>query len=143
MRSMRSVLIGVAVWVAAGCTSIAPVKVNVGDQCERCRRTIADERMAGEMIIGGQWVSKFRAPGCMAKYIVTHGDQQALVFVTDYATGKMIAPEAALFVPLLVDPNTGERDYRAFLQKADAIAAATALKSEAVSWKTVLDRARS
>jgi hypothetical protein len=134
-------LLGVTLLLAA-CSSVAPVKVTAGDQCYRCRRIINDERVAGEMIVGS-FVSKFRAPGCMAKYLVDHPTERGTTFVTDYTTGKMIAPERAYFVPLIVNEVTGERDYRAFSDKQVADVTARDLKTTTVNWTSVLERARS
>ncbi len=141
MRARSLSFLGLAV-LFASCTSVAPVKVSAGDQCYRCRRIISDERVAGEMIVGS-FVSKFKAPGCMAKYLVDHPDERGTTFVTDYTTGKMIAPDGAFFVPLTVNMATGERDYRAFRDKGAADVAAAELKTTAVNWTTVLERARS
>jgi hypothetical protein len=144
--SIRHVAVGALAVLAliplGSCTSATPVKVTAGDQCFRCRRTIPDERVASE-IISANFVSKFRAPGCMAKYIVDHPADGGTVFVTDYTTGKMIAPEAAYFVPLTVNVNTGERDYRAYRLKTVADLAAADLNTTPVDWTTVLERARS
>jgi hypothetical protein len=134
-------LLGVTLLLAS-CSSVAPVKVTAGDQCYRCRRIINDERVAGEMIVGS-FVSKFRAPGCMAKYLVDHPTERGTTFVTDYTTGKMIAPERAYFVPLIVNEVTGERDYRAFSDKQVADVTARDLKTTTVNWTSVLERARS
>jgi hypothetical protein len=123
------------------CGTITPVKVNAGEQCFRCRRPIIDERLAAETIDRNGFVSKFRAPGCLAKYIVTHPNETATVFVTDYATGRMIGPESAVFVPFLLDRNTGEREYRAFRVNADAQVPAGEAGSVPVDWKTVVDNA--
>jgi len=141
--TVRSIgLVGLTVFLTA-CTSAAPVKVTTGDQCFRCRRTITDDRTAGEMV-QGTFVSKFKAPGCMAKYLVDHPDERGTLFVTDYNSGKLIAPERAYFVPLTVNVATGERDYRAFRDAAAASSAAADLKTNTVlDWKTVLERARS
>ena len=117
------------------------MKINAGDQCFRCRRIIADTRLATEQIQGGL-TSKYRAPGCMAKYLVAHPDEGGTLFVTDYATGKMIPPTEAIFVPVLLDPNTGESDYQAYKSSVDASAAAKELATMPVDWPAVLDRAR-
>jgi hypothetical protein len=142
MKSLRNTVLALVAVATASCSSIAPVRVNAGEQCFRCRRSILDTRLAGETIDRNGFVSKFRAPGCMAKYIAAHPDETGTVFVTDYATGTMIGPKAAVFVPFVVDSNTGESDYRAYRQLADAEAAAVALKATPVNWTTVLDRAR-
>jgi hypothetical protein len=141
MRAARFVLLGAASLLVLACSSIAPVKIHAGDQCFRCRRIIADTRLAAEQIQGGL-TSKYRAPGCMAKYLVAHPDEGGALFVTDYVTGKMIPPTEAIFVPVLLDRNTGEGDYQAYKTGADASAAALDLATTPVDWQTVLDRAR-
>jgi hypothetical protein len=142
MRNAPLAMLGLASLALVSCTAtIAPVKITAGDQCFRCRRIIADTRLATEQIQGGL-TSKYRAPGCMAKYLVAHPDEGGTLFVTDYATGKMIPPAEAIFVPILLDPNTGESDYRAYKDSADASAAAHELATTLVDWQVVLDRAR-
>src|SRR6266508_4878844 len=142
MKSARIAFLALGPLLALSCSTIAPVKINAGDQCFRCRRTISDTRLAAETIQGG-FVSKYRAPGCMAKYITAHPNEQTgAVFVTDYAKGTMIDPAKAFFVPVTVDERTGENDYQAFGVKADADRAAAELKTAPVDWATVLDRAR-
>ena len=142
MRNASIAMLGLASLVLMSCTAtIAPVKINAGDQCFRCRRIIEDTRLATEQIQGG-FTSKYRAPGCMAKYLVGHPDEGGTLFVTDYATGKMIPPAQAIFVPVLLDSITGESDYRAYKDSADASAAAHELATTLVDWQTVLDRAR-
>jgi hypothetical protein len=143
MRKTGFVFLGLATLAVVSCTSVAPVKVSTGEQCFRCRRTIMDTRFAGETIDPNGFVSKFRAPGCMAKYLEAHPDERGTTFVTDYATGKMVNPDAALFVPVLIDPNSGEREYQAYLQKADAAAAAIREHTVPVAWSVVLEKARS
>jgi hypothetical protein len=122
--------------------SIRPVAIHEGDQCFRCRRPIVEKATAAEMI-DGTLASKFRAPGCMAKYLVEHPGETGTTFVTDFATGKWVRPDQASFVPVVVNPNTGETDYHAFLNKADADAAAAGSHTVAIDWKTVLEKARS
>ena len=143
MRKTGFVFLGLAALAVVSCTSVAPVRVSAGDQCFRCRRTIMDTRFAGETIEPNGFVSKFRAPGCMAKYLVAHPDERGAVFVTDYTSGKMVSPDAALFVPVLIDPATGEREYRAYQQKADADGAAVREHTIPVAWSVVLEKARS
>jgi len=142
MTRARTLILAIVPLVLISCTAtIAPVKINAGDQCFRCRRIIADTRLATEQIQGGL-TSKYRAPGCMAKYLVAHPDEGGTLFVTDYSTGKMIPPAEAIFVPIVLDRNTGEFDYQAYKSSADASAAARELATTVVDWQTVLDRAR-
>jgi copper chaperone NosL len=141
-NARRLLLMGVAL-VAASCSTIAPVKVNAGDQCIRCRRTIQGTRMAGELVYKGGLVEKFRAPGCMAKYLATYPATVATVFVTDFTSGKFVKASEATYVPVLVDPNTGETDYRAYKLRAEADAASRELQATAIDWNAVLQKARS
>jgi hypothetical protein len=141
MRRARTIVLSLAPLILFSCSSIAPVKVNAGDQCFRCRRTIVDTRLAAEKIEGG-FVSTYRAPGCMAKYLVAHPDETGRTFVTDYATGRMISPDTAVFVPVVMDRQTMESDYRAYKLRADAEAAATEIGTTPVDWPTVLSGAR-
>jgi hypothetical protein len=129
--------------LALSCSSVRPVAINSGDQCFRCRRPIIERAMATELMDGNRMATKFRAPGCMAKYLAAHPEENGTIFVTDYATGKWIRPERATFVPVLMNRDTGESDYRAFFNKSDADAAATALHAMPVDWTTVMERARS
>ncbi len=142
MRNARRMLLLGAALVVAACSSVAPVKVNAGDQCIRCRRTIQEPRVAGELVYKGGLVEKFRGPGCMAKYLATYPATEAAVFVTDFTTGKFVKAADATYVPVIVDRNTGEFDYRAYAVKADADAASRELQAAPVDWNTVLTKAR-
>lgn len=133
--------------IAAGaltlsCSSVSPVAIHDGDQCFRCRRPIVERATAAELLDGNRFASKFRAPGCMAKYLAAHPDETGTTFVTDFATGKWVQPDRALFVPVVVNPSTGESDYHAFLEKAAADRAAADAHTTPVDWATVLRDAR-
>jgi hypothetical protein len=143
MRVHPILLVAAGALLTLSCSSVAPVAIHDGDQCFRCRRPIAEKAMAAELLDGNRFASKFRAPGCMAKYLAAHPEETGTTFVTDYATGKWVRPDQAVFVPVVVNPNTGEADYRAFLSKADADAAAAELHAVPIDWQTVLKNARS
>ena len=136
----RFLLLGLVPVLALSCSSASPVRVNAGDQCFRCRRTIVDTQVAGEIVNGGL-VTKYRGPGCLAKYLAAHPDETGVLLVTDYATGKMLPAAKATFVSIVVDRNTGETDYRAYKLKADADAAARELHTSSVGWDAVLQQA--
>lgn len=144
MNRVRTVCLALSSVAVLSCSSVAPVKVVTGDQCFRCRRPIVNQRFAAETIAGdrARFVSKFRGPGCMAKYLVEHPDEKAVIYVTDHASGRMIGPAAAFFVPEIVDRSTGETEYRAYGQEADAQTAAAELHTTPLSWDAVLDKAR-
>jgi hypothetical protein len=129
-----------AALTVVSCTSVAPVKIAPGDLCFRCQRSITDTKLATQQV--AHFYEKFRAPGCMAKYLVNNPGDRGTVLVTDYTTGKSMSPEKAYFVPFLMDDRTGERDYRAYKDKADADAFAAEAHTTPVNWKTVLDNAR-
>jgi hypothetical protein len=143
MVGLRIVCLALSSVVALSCSS-APVKVVAGDQCYGCRRSIRNERLASEMISGerARVVSKFRGPGCMAKYLVAHPDEKATIYVTDYESGKMTRPAGAFFVAEVVDRNTGETEYRTYRNEDEARSAAAELHTTALSWDEVLDTAR-
>ena len=129
--------------LTVSCSSVRPVAIHDGDQCFRCRRPIVDRANAAELMDGNRFASKFRAPGCMAKYLASHPEETGTTFVTDYATGKWLRPERAVFVPVIVNRDTGESDYHAFLDKAAADVAAAEAHTAPVDWAAVLRDARS
>jgi hypothetical protein len=142
MNRVQTACLGLISVAALSCSSVAPVRIAAGDQCFRCRRTIVNERVATETIDANGFVSKFRGAGCMAKYLVAHPDERAVIFVTDYTSGKMTAPQNASYVPVLVDRDTGESDYRAFRSQADAGATGAEMHATPLTWDAVLDQAR-
>jgi len=143
MRVHAFVGLAAGALLTLSCSSVRPVAIQEGDQCFRCRRPITEKATAGELLDGNRFASKFRAPGCMAKYLVAHPEETGTTFVTDYATGKWVSPDKAFFVPVVVNRNTGESDYHAFLNKTDADAAAAETHAAPIDWKTVLEKARS
>src|SRR5436190_293936 len=139
MRPFSVIACAAVSMAAIACSSLQPVKIAAGDQCFRCRRVIVDTRMAAETIgRSGGLVSKFKAPGCMATYLANHPPGDDAVFVTDFTTGKMIPPERARFVPMIVNRDTGERDFYAYLDPREADAAALEFRSSATDWQGVL-----
>jgi hypothetical protein len=124
------------------CSSVAPVKIAAGDQCFRCRRYITNDRIATETIDSNYFVSKFRGPACMAKYLAAHPAERASVFVTDFPSGKMLPPQKAFFVRTIIDRNTFEAEYRAYGTRRDADEFAASAMSSVVTWDAVLDEAR-
>ena len=142
MNNVFATSLALATLGAVACSTIAPVKIAAGDQCFRCRRYISEERVAAETIDANRFVAKFRGPGCMAKYLVNHPDDKSTVYVTDYTTGKMIAPDAGFYVVEVVDRKTNETDYRAYRVKAEADAYAAQTHAAPIGWDAVLARAQ-
>ena len=141
MNKALTVCLAGAVLATMACSTVAPVKVASGDQCFRCRRYISDERVAAEAIDTNRFVSKFRGPGCMAKYLVNHPTDKSTRYVTDYSTGKMMTPDAGFYVSEVVDRKTGETDYRAYRVKAEADAYAAQVHTTPIGWDAVLAQA--
>ena len=142
MKIARTASLGLLSVALLSCSSVAPIKVAAGDQCFRCRRSISNARVATETIDGNLFVSKFRGPGCMAKYLAAHPAEQPTIFVTDYSSGRMIAPQGAFYVRELVDRKTGETEYRAYRQQAHADAFAAETDATPMTWDAVLEQAR-
>jgi len=142
MTAARIACLGLVTFVTLSCSSVYPVKIAAGDQCYRCRRSINNELVAGEAIYGPQFVAKFRGPGCMAKYLVFHKDEKPALFVTDFATGKMMPPQNAFYVTEVVDRATGETDYRAYRDQTAAAAYAAEVHAQPITWDAVLEQAR-
>ena len=137
----RIALSALAVFFAGACSSVTPLPIHAGDLCFRCRRPIVDTRLAAQTI-GGGLASNFRTPGCLAKYLADHPAEVNIVFVTDYASGKMLLAQSAVFVPTL-DRDNGERDYIAFRDHAAANTEAMARQTSPVLWIDVLGQAKS
>jgi hypothetical protein len=142
MKALRTAGLALLSVVVLSCGSVAPIKINAGDQCYRCRRYISNDRVATETIDSNLFVSKFRGPGCMAKYLAAHPDQRPSIFVTDYTSGRMMAPQQAFYVPELVDRNTGEIEYRAYRQHAHAQGFAAEVDAIPITWDELLASAR-
>ncbi len=137
---MRRLLLGAIAVSVAACSSIAPVKIESGEVCYRCRRAIVDTRLAAETV-DGQVVWKFRSSGCVAKYLADHPKDTSVVFVTDYKSGKLVSPDRAQFVPTLNRDN-GEVDYIAFTDRSAADAEAFSRGTKAIAWTDVLAQTR-
>jgi hypothetical protein len=144
MAAFRNVCLALSSVLVLSSCAPAPVKINAGDHCYRCRRYITNERLGSEMISGdkARFIAKFRDPGCMAKYLAAHPEEKGTIYVTDYAGGKMMGPDGAYYVAEVVDQNTGEQAYRAYRDEGDARAAAAELKTTVVTWNTVLEQGR-
>jgi len=113
--------------VVAGCTSVAPVKLQSGDSCYRCHRVIQDTKLAAEIMDQGDRIATsypFRTAGCMAKYLKQNpAGKSSTIYVTDYRTGHMLQADSAWFVPLTLtsaDGKTVEHDFAAFGSPEDA-----------------------
>jgi hypothetical protein len=123
MKTLYAIVVAV---VLIGCASIQPAKVQVGDTCYRCHRSIGDPKLAGEIIDQLNAPFPFRTTGCLAKYLKANPDQKLrAVFVTDYRTGHMLLAEDAWFVPVRLTQADGkktESDYFAFRSRTDAVA---------------------
>ncbi len=136
---MRAAAILALVLVACACSSVSPVPIVAGDRCEGCKKEIMDVKFAGEAITQQGVVLKFRTPECLATYVRDHASTIAAKFVTDYQTGRMIRPENATYVRTLLDENTREMTYAAFLQVSEAVRFGKDRVSSPVDWLMILN----
>ena len=134
---MRYLVCAAALLLATACSSVEPLPIRAGDTCERCRRTITDTRLAGEMITTTGLAVKFRTVECMAKYLQDHPERVRVVYVTDYPTGRMLIAGNAVFVRKTIDEATKERDYLAFRNLKDAIKAGSDAGFNPIDWLAV------
>ncbi len=130
-----------AIYIVLGFRPVPPDSIGAGEICYRCRRVISDARLAAEMM-DRNLPTKYKTAGCMARYVAAHPRTGSRYYVTDFASGALIDADRAYFVPALINDTTGERDYRAYVSRAMAANAALDLRSEVVTWTTVVTRAR-
>ena len=142
MRMLYATLLGTTL---LACASIQPAAVQTGDRCLRCRQTIGDPRLAGEIIDNMRAPFPFRTAGCLAKYVKANPDASiAAIFVADHRTGRMLPASDAWFVPAELTAPDGKRtqpDYVAFRSRADAEAFRTHAEP-LLRWTQVLDETR-
>jgi hypothetical protein len=140
---MTRAAVALAALLAAGCSSLPPAPVFAGDVCTRCRRTIGDVKMAGEIIDSGGRAFKFKTPGCMAKYVTAHNPDVAAIYVADYQSGRLVKATAATYVPAMVgEGRERERDYLAFSSSRVAADAAAREHTTPLDWKALLEEVR-
>jgi len=138
---MRKLALGAfLVLVVTACASVKPLPIRTGEGCFLCRRPITNLRLAAQ-IVGGGLSSNFQAPGCLAAYLVDHPEDQGVVFVTDFVSGKMVRAAEAVYVPT-VNRDNGERDFMAFSDRTMAQSEATERSASLVTWDAVLEQAR-
>jgi hypothetical protein len=135
-QAMRYAFLAALGVVLVGCSS-SPLPVQSGEICFRCKRVITDAKLGVQMVNTSGQTSTFRTPGCLARYLKDHGNEARDVFVTDYASGKMIPVSRALFVRAKIDEATGERDYYAYASVNDAVERAKNVTGRVVDWAAV------
>jgi len=141
MRAAATILIFSA--LLTGCAAPKPVKVALGEACERCRRPIVNERLAAEHVGDNGFAVKFRTIHCMSTWIAQHPTaNEGVFYVAKDDKGGWVRAERASFVRTIVNPNTMERDFLAFADPAQAAAAARESNSTVVAWDDVLQLGR-
>ena len=141
MRRAGALVAGLILSVIVGCSSVTPVTIRAGDVCESCRRSIDNVKIAAEIVPpAGHLPLKFRTVSCMARYLHEHTDTQGEVFVTDYATNRLIQARSAVFVKSEIDPNTKELDYYAFGDVRAAVEFGKKNGATATDWPAIRQR---
>jgi hypothetical protein len=135
---MRAFLLSLAVLAVSCSTAVNPVAIRSGDVCDRCRRLIAEPRLAGEIVQPNGMAARFRTAACMATYLKDRPQTAGTIYVTDYSTGKLISTKTATFVPMVIDDLTRERDYAAFESATEAAAFARQRSAQPVDWSFVV-----
>jgi hypothetical protein len=141
MRRAGALVSGFFLAIIIGCSSVTPVSIRAGDICDSCRRTIENVKIAAEIVPPpGHMPLKFRTVSCMARYLHEHTDTQGEVFVTDYATTRLIQARSAVFVKSEIDPNTKELDYFAFGDVRAAVEFGKKIGGTATDWPAIRQR---
>lgn len=138
MKSRAMLLMAGLVMVA--CSGMQPVQISAGDVCFRCRKIIAEPRIAAEVIDKDGRAFKFRTAGCMAKFLKANPTEQfADLFATDYATGRLVKVSAVQFVPTMIGEGRDRAmDYVAYYAEEGAAEAARRANTTPVEWQKVL-----
>lgn len=127
-------------------SSLKAVAISPGERCVRCERVISDRFLAAEAIWvqRGGVVGKFRTVRCMLTYLKEAAAPPGQIYVADGQTGKLVAVEKAVFVPVSIDTFTGdpgygigETDYVAFRSARAAEQFAAARGVSTMSWPAV------
>lgn len=140
---MKRGALALIVLFAAGCSSLPPAPIAVGDVCTRCSRVIRNTRLASEIVDSGGRAWKFRTPECMAKYIATRNPDISVIYVTDFSSGRLVKANAVTFVPsTIVEGKEMTREYVAYYNSQAARAAAEREKSAPVDWDQLLTEVR-
>lgn len=131
-------VLSLVVAAAIGCTQVKPIPVVAGDICSRCRRSIAEPALAGEIINANLYATKYRTPACMAQYLNDHPQENPrAIFVTDYPSKRLFAAESAHFVKTEIDAFTHEVDFAAFLSEDEAVKFGAPTGSTPIDWSGV------
>jgi hypothetical protein len=131
---------GALVLALPGCAdALKPRAIQTTDRCTRCQRPIDEVRIAGEIVDSTGRALVFKTPWCMATYIQEQGDRGAggTVYVTDYASARLVRADSAMFVRAVIDRRTNTRDYLAFRHLGDAVAASKEHQSAVVDWLAI------
>jgi hypothetical protein len=136
-------LVGLVLLVSA-CSSVSPVPIRAGDVCYRCRQSISDVKLAGEAIAATGQVMKFKTVRCLAQHLMDDTAPMTGVFVTDYASGRLVHTNVATFVQADVasDNTTGRRDFVAFTDVSAAIVFGEQHATRPVDWARVMQAVR-
>jgi len=140
MRTTAAVVIILGFFLTA-CSSVTPVEIRAGDVCHGCGRAIANVKLAAEAVDSAGLPLKFRTVGCMAKYLTQHPNPVRGVFVTDYATGRFVRAQNAVFVRAAINEETRELDYYAFTEVRRAVEFGRDRLTSPVDWFAIMQQA--
>src|SRR5689334_8152895 len=95
-----------AIYVFLGFRAAPPDTIGEGEVCYRFHRVITNARLAAEMM-DRNLPTKYKTPGCMARYVAAHPNTGSRYYVTDFSSGGLIDAEHAFFVPVVINDKTG------------------------------------
>lgn len=136
----RSILLALAV-VMAACKPREPEPIALNeDQCGLCRMTISDARFGGEAVLPTGRVKKFDSAECMLGWVrATPADQRGAIYIIDLQhPGSFVAVETAGFIKggLIQGPMGGS--LLGFTSVAKAEEQRAVLGGKVMTWTQVL-----
>ncbi len=130
----------VATWVGCGGGRPEPVEIVVDeDICSFCRMAISERRFAAELVTPGGRVELFDDIGCLADWLRENGRPAgAGIFAVDFATGKWLVADEAVYVRSPDLPTPMSHGLAAFADRPAAETARAELGGEVVDWAEVV-----
>jgi copper chaperone NosL len=95
-RPWRAAVLGVVVLASCG-GGARPVPIETGTPCSFCRMTIADPRLAAEIVAAGEEPRQYDDIGCLVNDLRKRPAPDGVAFVSDYRSGTLVPAATAVY----------------------------------------------